>query len=136
MARPTNPAELLTSPQFQHTLDTVRKAYDFVIVDTPPLLAVSDPAVVAPRVDGVLLTFRMTKKVRPAAERAREQLAALGANVLGVVVNGWASGGRGYYDYNYGSSYGYRYADYEYADDYTADPSFHGGESTPLPTKG
>lgn len=134
--RPANPAELLTSPQFQHTLDAVRKAYDFVIVDTPPLLAVSDPAVVAPRVDGVLLTFRMTKKVRPAAERAREQLAALGANVLGVVVNGWASGGRGYYDYNYGSSYGYRYQDYEYADEYADDPSYHGGEAAPLPAKG
>ena len=134
--RPANPAELLTSPQFQEALDELRRAYDFVIVDTPPLLAVSDPAVVAPRVDGVILTFRMTKKVRPAAERAREQLAALGANVLGVVVNGWASGGRGYYDYNYGSSYGYRYADYEYADEYAEDPSYHGGEQTPLPAKG
>jgi succinoglycan biosynthesis transport protein ExoP len=134
--RPANPAELLTSPQFQHALDEVRKAYDFVIVDTPPLLAVSDPSVVASRVDGVLLTFRMTKKVRPAAERAREQLAALGANVLGVVVNGWASGGRGYYDYNYGSSYGYRYKDYEYADEYADDPSYHGGEAAPLPAKG
>ena len=68
--RPANPAELLTSPQFQEVLDALRGAYDFVLVDTPPLLAVSDPAVVAPRVDGVLLTFRMTKKVRPAAERA------------------------------------------------------------------
>jgi succinoglycan biosynthesis transport protein ExoP len=133
--RPANPAELLTSPQFQEVLGELRSGYDFVIVDTPPLLAVSDPAVVAPRVDGVLLVFRMTKRVRPAAERAREQLAALGANVLGVVVNGWASGGRGYSDYNYGASYGYRYADYEYADDYADDPSYHGGEAA-LPAKG
>ncbi len=134
--RPTNPAELLTSPQFQEMLTELRQTYDFVIVDTPPLLAVSDPAVVAPRVDGVLLVFRMTKKVRPAAERAREQLAALGANVLGVVVNGWSSGGRGYYEYNYGASYGYRYTDYAYADDYADDPSYHGGERAPLPAKG
>jgi capsular exopolysaccharide synthesis family protein len=134
--RPANPAELLTSPQFQEMLTELRRTYDFVIVDTPPLLAVSDPAVVAPRVDGVLLVFRMTKKVRPAAERAREQLAALGANVLGVVVNGWSSGGRGYYEYNYGASYGYRYTDYEYADDYADEPSYHGGERAPLPAKG
>ncbi len=133
--RPTNPAELLTSPQFQEALEELRNTYEFVIVDTPPLLAVSDPAAVAPRVDGVLLTFRMTKKVRPAAERAREQLGALGANVLGVVVNGWSGGSRGY-DYNYGSSYGYRYADYEYADEYADDPSYHGDETAPLPAKG
>ena len=58
------------------------------VVDTPPLLAVTDPCVVAPRVDGVLLTMRLSKKGRPNAERAREVLGALGVNVVGVVVNG------------------------------------------------
>ena len=67
---PPNPAELLTSPRFKEVLDELRGQYDFVLVDTPPLLAVTDPCVVAPRVDGVVLTMRMSKKSRPKAERA------------------------------------------------------------------
>ena len=61
----------LTTPKFQEILDDLRANYDFVIIDTPPVLAVSDPAAVAPRADGVILVFRMTKDARPAAERAR-----------------------------------------------------------------
>ncbi len=120
--RPDNPAELLTSPRFQQLIADLKDTYDFVIVDTPPVLAVSDPAAVAPRVDGVIIVFRMTKYARPAAERTREQLAALGANVLGVVVNGGsAGGGAGYNGYNYGSNAGYRYTQYEYAEQYADD---------------
>jgi succinoglycan biosynthesis transport protein ExoP len=122
--RPTNPAELLTSPRFQQLLADLRDAYDFVIVDTPPVLAVSDPGNVAARVDGVILVFRLTKNSRPAAERAYESLHALGVNILGVVVNAGDAGGRGYGgyggygDYNYGGRYGYRYTDYQYSESY------------------
>lgn len=106
--RPANPAELLTSNRFQEVLGEIKQAFDFVLIDTPPLLAVSDPAVVAPRVDGVLLTIRITRKTRPAAERAREILATLGANVIGVVVNDMQAGkGSGGYAYQYGYGYGY-----------------------------
>ena len=59
--RPANPAELLTSPKFSDVLKQLRERFDFVIVDTPPVLAVSDPSAVAARVDGVILVFRMTK---------------------------------------------------------------------------
>ena len=117
--RPANPAELLTSPRFQELLAELKAAYAFVVIDTPPLLAVSDPAAVAPRADGVLMVFRMTGRARPSAERAREQLSALGANVLGVVVNGWSGRNRDYGDYNYGG--GYRYMDYRYSDDYASE---------------
>src|SRR5262249_28292873 len=96
---PANPAEPPTSPEFQAIVDKLRAEYEFVIIDTPPVLAVSDPLVVAPRVDGVLLVFRMTKKARPTAERAREQLGAVGANVLGVVVNGTGQRRGAYYGY-------------------------------------
>src|SRR5206468_9437546 len=101
---PPNPAELLTSPRFASLLELLREQYDFVIVDTPPLLAVTDASVVAPRVDGVLLLIRLRKGDRPAAERAREILATLRANVLGVVVNGVdRPAGSGAYGYGYGS---------------------------------
>jgi succinoglycan biosynthesis transport protein ExoP len=85
---PTNPAELLTSPRFAELLAFLRTQYDFVIVDTPPLLEVTDPGVVAPRVDGVLLAIRPRNCTRSSAERAREILGTLGARLVGVVVNG------------------------------------------------
>jgi succinoglycan biosynthesis transport protein ExoP len=84
---PPNPADLLTSPRFQQLLASAREKYDYVLVDTPALLAVTDPRVIAPLVDGVLLTFRMTKKSRPDVERSKEVLEDLQANVLGAVVN-------------------------------------------------
>jgi capsular exopolysaccharide synthesis family protein len=124
--RPANPAELLTSPRFKELLDIIRSQYEFVIIDTPPLLVVTDPCVVAPRADGVILAIRVTKNGRPFAERAKEILASLGANVLGVVVNGigsQAGGGKygyGYDQYGYGYGYTYRYS-YTYADEYTDD---------------
>jgi capsular exopolysaccharide synthesis family protein len=133
--RPANPAELLTSPRFKEVLDAIRTHYDFVLVDTPPLLVVTDPSVVAPRVDGVVMCIRVTKNGRPYAERAKEILGALGANVLGVVVNGFgtqADGSRygyehysaGYGGYGYGHGYGYGYGyGYTYGDaSYYADP--------------
>jgi capsular exopolysaccharide synthesis family protein len=137
--RPANPAELLTSPRFKELLDLIRAQYDFVIVDTPPLLVVTDPCVVAPRVDGVILAIRVTKNGRPFAERAKEVLASLGANVLGVVVNGLGSvaGGRygyGYDQYQYGYGYTYRYS-YTYADEYTDDKaaSYYTNDSPVVP---
>ena len=119
--RPANPSELLTSPRFAELLADLKHGYDFVLIDTPPLLAVSDPGNVAARVDGVILVFRLTKNSRPDAERAREALAALGANLLGVVVNAGAAHGRGYSESNYGGRAGYRRTEYAASDRY-ADP--------------
>lgn len=113
--RPANPAELLTAPKFSEVLRELRESFDFVIVDTPPVLAVSDPSVVAPRVDGVLLVFRMTKNARPVTERAREQLGAVGARMLGVVVNASSARSGGYGGYGYAYQYEYQYAE-SYAD--------------------
>jgi succinoglycan biosynthesis transport protein ExoP len=115
--RPNNPAELLSSPRFRELLGELRSLYDFVIVDTPPLLAVTDPATVAPCVDGVLVTIRLSKSGRPNAKRAIDQVTAVGGRVIGIVVNGVGGarryggyGGKNYsnYYYSYGSRY-YRY---------------------------
>jgi capsular exopolysaccharide synthesis family protein len=112
---PPNPAELLTSPRFKEVLDQLRGLYDIVVVDTPPLLAVTDPSVVAPRVDSVLLTIRLSKNARSEAERARQILVGLGATILGVVVNGIdpRAGGSGYGYGRYGYGYGYGYSEEE-----------------------
>lgn len=83
---PSNPSELLTSQSFQDLLDELKRRYDFLIVDTPPLLAVTDPGVVAARVDGVLLVVRNTRNAKQDATWASEVLKGLGANTLGIVV--------------------------------------------------
>lgn len=101
---PANPAELLTSQRFKEMLDVLGEQCDLVLVDTPPLLAVSDPSVIAPRVDGVVLALRLGKKSRPHAEQAKEVLNSLGAQVLGVVVNAVKVGEKSSYGYG---GYGY-----------------------------
>jgi succinoglycan biosynthesis transport protein ExoP len=133
--RPHNPAELLTSPRLKELLDTVREKFDFVIVDSPPLLVVTDPAAVAPRVDAVLLVMRLKRTARDGMARAAEILDSLGANVLGVVVNavGKTAGyGYGSYRYGYGYGYGYRYGygnDNVYYTDEAPDPRPVGNHS-------
>lgn len=128
--KPSNPAELLTLPRVKELLDVLRDDFDFVMLDTPPVLVVTDPCAVAPRVDGVLMTIRISKNARPDAMRAAGVLSTLGANVLGVVVNGVgprvAYGlGRGYSGYRYGGYKHYRYG--SYGGESYADSSWHSG---------
>ncbi len=126
--RPGNPSELLSSERFAESLASLREQFDFVIVDTPPMLVVSDPANVAVMVDAVLLTVRLRRNLKPIATRAAQMLHSINANMLGVVVNGIGVGGNGYgyggyrYDnYNGGSSRGYGksgYGGYGYGSTY------------------
>lgn len=104
--RPANPAELLSSEKFQAIIAELRKKFDYVILDTPPVLVVSDPATVAPVADGVILTVRLRRNLKPIAIRASQMLHAMNANMIGVVVNGVGVGANGY---GYG---GYRYDSY------------------------
>ncbi|MDZ4688211.1 MAG: polysaccharide biosynthesis tyrosine autokinase [Planctomycetaceae bacterium] len=109
--RPFNPSELLSSQRFQQLLQVVREKYDFVLIDSPPLLPVTDASVVAAAADGVVLLLRVRKNMRSAALLSMEKLRAVGAKVLGVVVRGQFDGqGRnGGYGYGYGRGYGYGY---------------------------
>jgi polysaccharide biosynthesis transport protein len=106
---PPNPSELLVSPRFKEVLEMFRADYDFVLVDTPPVLAVTDPCVVAGKVDGLVVAIRLTRKGRPDAERAKEILTQVGANVFGIVVNGVTQTSTGVYT---AQAYDYTY-DYE-----------------------
>jgi succinoglycan biosynthesis transport protein ExoP len=106
-ATPPNPAELLTGSRLREVLDWLRERYDYVIVDTPPLLAVTDPGVVASQVDGVIMALRPSKRNRVEAKRAKEILTNLGVNIFGLVVNALdltkshESYGSYYYGYGY-----------------------------------
>jgi polysaccharide biosynthesis transport protein len=100
-----NPAELLSHERFAHLLNQVREEFDYVIVDTPPILAVADACAVASRVDSVLLTIRLRRDTRSNALQASRMLESVGPRIVGVVVNGVSGQG---YEYKY-SNYGYGY---------------------------
>src|SRR5579859_3981521 len=81
-----NPLEALTSRRFDHVLAMARAQADFVLVDTAPAGALADAAVLAPRLDGMLLVVSAGRTKRDLARRAREQLERVKANLLGVVL--------------------------------------------------
>jgi capsular exopolysaccharide synthesis family protein len=83
---PANPLEALGSRRFDHVLALARAQADFVLVDTPPAGALADAAVLAPRLDGMLLVVSAGRTKRDLARRAREQLERVNANLLGVVL--------------------------------------------------
>lgn len=111
-ALPPNPAELLGSNKMQSILAVILQSADIVLIDTPPLLAVTDAAALAPTLDGVLLVVRPGKTRRSALRQSLEQLAQVNARVLGVVLNDVVTRGKAYgYHYKYYRNYA-AYQDY------------------------
>ncbi len=85
---PENPAEILSQVDLPALLDEMRSEYDFIVLDSPPVLAVSDPAVLSAHVDGISLVARLMKNKRAAIARTMETLRVHGANVHGLIANG------------------------------------------------
>lgn len=112
--RPKDPAELLARPEYERLLDDLRARFDYVIVDTPPVLAVTDPAGVAARVDGTIICMRLSRHTRDLGKRTVESLRDIGATVAGIVINGVEErDAYGYGNYRY-SDYRYYYKNYNY----------------------
>ena len=84
---PPNPAELLGSPMMKQVLEAVRSHYDWVLLDSPPILAMADAAVLCPQVEGVILLVAAETPTKPAVARAIDQIQSVGGKVLGVVLN-------------------------------------------------
>jgi succinoglycan biosynthesis transport protein ExoP len=105
-ALPPNPAELVGSPRMRDALRRLRKRFDFVLLDTPPTLPVTDAAVIAGEADGVVLVIKGNDTPRELVRRAHDRLAHTRAQFLGVLVNNvdltWGD------PYFYESYYGYR----------------------------
>jgi receptor protein-tyrosine kinase len=102
---PPNPAELLGSRRFADFLNRVREDFDYVLVDAPPVGAVSDPIILATQVDGVLLVVDAHKTRKGALRQGVRSLEAVDATVLGTVMNGVTPSRRGqdsYQAYTYG----------------------------------
>jgi polysaccharide biosynthesis transport protein len=94
---PPNPGELLESRAMEALLEKVRANYDLVVVDTPPLTAVSDAFPLLTKVDGVIIVGWVGHSRREPAEQLHQILASSGAPLLGVIANGSKSGGPGSY---------------------------------------
>ena len=104
---PPNPAELLHTDRFRQILAQCRNNYDRVILDSPPIGPVTDPAIIGSVTDGVVLVLRAGHTTREAAKFARRQLGDAGARILGLVINQTDRKGKGYgYGYGYYASYG------------------------------
>jgi capsular exopolysaccharide synthesis family protein len=104
--RPSDPAELLSNGQMGAFLKRGGDSVDVIVLLAPPLSAAADAAILASKVDGVLLVVQATATPRDAAYWAREQLEGVGANVLGVVVTGAPRGCIGGYGGNGSAYYG------------------------------
>lgn len=85
--RPPNPAEVLGSKRMAALLDGLTSDFDFVIIDTPPVTAVTDASVLGTRVDGVLLVARAGYTPRDAVKFSSDQLRRVHANIIGTVLN-------------------------------------------------
>lgn len=100
--KPPNPAELVASDAMRSVLEKARQSADYVLVDSPPILAASDAMALAPMVDGVIVIASYSKARRDGARRTVELLRKVGAHILGLVINNVAPSTRyGYYHYYY-----------------------------------
>lgn len=101
---PPNPADLLSSQRMKAVVEQLRQEADLVVFDSPPILAVTDAAILSAMVDGVVLVVDPRRTKRRDLRRSRHAIEAVGGAILGVVLNRLA-GDSGAYDYYY-SSYG------------------------------
>ena len=94
---------MVSSEDFRKLIFALRDKFDYVLIDSPPAIAVSDPASIASYVDGVYMVTRIRKGVMLTSRKAKETLDRVGANWMGIIVNG--------IDENpFYNEYGYQYA--------------------------
>lgn len=103
-----NPSSLLEDARFKELFQMLEEQYDYVIVDSPPLVSVSDAIMIAQYCDGAILVVRSGETPRSMIRQSMNQLAQTGCRLLGTVLNGVATGNRAYGRYYYGYYY-YKY---------------------------
>ena len=103
---PPNPSELVGSQRMKEIVRELESLFDVVILDSPPVLMVSDSSLLATHVDGIILVVRESETTVEAAYRAAEQIRSVKARLLGTVLNGVKQRGQGYNYYYYNQYYG------------------------------
>jgi capsular exopolysaccharide synthesis family protein len=96
---PTNPSELLGSKRMSFLLSNLKKRFDTLIIDSPPILPASDALLLGPQMDGVVLVVKSGMMNREMVRKAVEQIRLSQANLLGVVLNAVDTKREGYYKY-------------------------------------
>lgn len=104
---PPNPADLLSSQRMRDAIALLRNKYKFVVIDSPPAMAATDPVILSALTDGVLLIVRSGGTPKEAFTRTRDLLAGVKSRILGVVLNAVDPTSPDYY-------YSYRYYPYSY----------------------
>lgn len=100
-----NPSELLGSKRMEQLLERLKPDYDYILIDTPPIMPVTDAAVLSGKVDGLVMLVSSGEVTPAAAKEAKQRLLQAGAHILGVILNKVElvhTHGYGYY-YYYGS---------------------------------
>jgi capsular exopolysaccharide synthesis family protein len=98
-----NPSEMLSSTAFSEIVNALRQQYDRIIIDSPPVTAVTDSHILAAMSDSTLLVIKAESATKRLSQQARDTLLSVGANLYGVIVNGVSKnqGRYGYYSYKY-----------------------------------
>jgi capsular exopolysaccharide synthesis family protein len=97
---PPNPSDLLSSRNMGALIRSAREQYDFIILDSAPMLALADSRILATQVSGVLLVVKNATIPREQVKQALSGMRSVGANVIGVALNRVDLDTRGYYSYN------------------------------------
>ena len=105
---PPNPSEILGSKKMQQLLDSLRSNYTRIVIDSPPIMAVTDSVVLSQMVDGVIVIISSGDTPRPVVQNGVAQLNGVNARILGAVLNGIRTGRDGYY---YNQYYSYYYGE-------------------------
>ena len=106
-----NPSELLSSRRFNELLEYAREAYDYVIIDSPPVLGLADAPVIGAKVEATLLVVEANQLRTPAVRLTIERLTSSGTKIMGVLLTKYRAPTAGYMDY-YSYSYGKGSAEY------------------------
>jgi capsular exopolysaccharide synthesis family protein len=108
-AQPPNPSELIDSSAMDHLLEEAAQIFDFIIIDTPPVLLVTDAVILSSKVDATILVARSRVTTKKALQRLLDVIRHTGGNCIGVVLNGVDVHAPGSYEgayYKYGGYYG------------------------------
>jgi capsular exopolysaccharide synthesis family protein len=106
---PPNPTELLNSNKMRDTIGQLRDYYDYIILDTPPIIGFSDTIILSQYADGIVIVVESSKTSRQQLKLAKQSLQQAKAKILGVVLNKINRRDLSYHQYhyqNYGDYYG------------------------------
>lgn len=103
--RPPNPASIISSAKMRNLLNALKEQYEYIIIDTPPVLPVTDAQILSTYADGCIIVVSSMETEKETLKKAKELLDNVNTKILGIVLNKIDTARKGYYNYYY-HSYG------------------------------